>query len=900
MVKSVRPRLFRWTFRLVRLLFTTVLLITFTTPVWSLSQTEDDLWAAPLNLSHSGLTSNPALVVDSDGTAHVVWQDDTANYLYTKLEGDQWSTPEITNLNRLFRMPGVDEPRDPLQLANYTGSNPLFIAGSDQIFAFWISADGVVFTSKVSNQGFGDVAAWDSARSVTRGAASFAAAMDASGELHLAFLRLAENDPANPPGIYYTRSTQNGASWANPVLLYESAYLLRLGEGEANLSLATAGIGDTQSVYVAWDNRPRKQVFLAQSADGGISWEQPTLVAGPTPGSGSAGPFNIRVGTDQKSVVLIWQSGSPGACSQYYQYSGDFGATWADPQPMMEDRTGCAQSNQFVTGLATGQEGHLYLFTRIQNQVLLSAWSDSQWSQPQVQTVLSGFEEPEIFTQVILGCHQASLSGERIYVVGCDLGGGGDVWITSRDLGASTGFFSPAVWDQPSPVTDGNIPIEAIEVIATGDDLIHAFFSQSQDPVIYYTYWNGEVWSRTTPALELPEGESGWPAVTAGPGNELYLIVRNNKGALYFSRAISGEASAKSRWSVPMRIEGGHEGKVGSVDIAWGAGTVFVAYSIPVNEGRGIYLVHSEDKGSTWSKPVQVFNGEASGFDLVGAPSLLVAENGQLHVVWQQQSILGDGNPEPLSLHYARSEDAGITFNDAKLVVDEPVRWQAMASDHKGNLHLFWQPQDANTTVWDQVSLDGGQTWQIPQGLPDAGNSAMVISDTSGRLHFLDTDFSSLDHWLWDGNRWQTEAPLRWSTAAEQEATVGRLAGAVNQQGQLVAVLAISAVGGDATESALLYSTRMLELPPTQASNQEVPTQTLSSPTPVSATPTSEDLLVATSTLSPESTIAQSPTNRQETNGAFSPLMMALLPVALLLLIVLGSVIRRIAQMQDR
>lgn len=901
---SGMPRRFWWMFRLVSLFLTTALLITFATPVWSLSQTEDDLWDAPLNLSHSGIAFNPAMVIDSDGTVHVVWQDDIANYLYSELEDDQWSTPEITNLNRLFRIPGVNEPRDPLQLANYTGPNPLFIAGSDQIFAFWISPDGIVFTSKVQNQSFGDVAAWDSARSVARGAASFAAAVDASGESHLAFLRLAENDPANPPGIYYTRTTQNGTSWANPVLLYESAYLLRLGEGEANLSLATAGMGETQRVYVAWDNRPRKQVFVAQSADGGISWEQPTLVAGPTPGSGSAGPFNIRVGTDQTSVVLLWQTGSPGACSQYYQSSGDFGVTWTDPQPMMEDRTGCAQSNQFVTGLVTDQQGPLYLLTRIQNQVFLSAWGGSQWSQPQVQTVLSGFEEPEIFTQVILGCHQASLSGDLMYVVGCDLGGGGDVWITSRDLGSSTSFFSPAVWGQPSPVANANSQVEAIEVIATRDDLIHVFFSQRQDPVVYYSYWNGKVWSRTTPAMELPEGETGWPAVAASPSNELYLVVRNNRGTIYFSRAISGEASAKSSWSVPVRIEGEHEGKVGSVDIAWDAETIFVAYSVPVNEGRGIYLVHSKDKGSTWSKPVQVFNGEASGSDLVGAPSLLATEKGQLHIIWRQQSILGNGNPEPLSLHYARSEDAGTTFSDAKLIVDEPVRWQEIVSDHKGNLHLFWQPPGANATVWDQISLDGGRTWEIPQGLTDVGTTVTVIPDRMGRLHFLDTDLSSLDHWLWDGSRWQSETPFRWSLAAEQGVPIGLLSGAVNQQGQLVVVLAGSAVEGDATENVLLYSTRMLELPQTQASTQEAPTQSLSTPTGVPATPTSqptsEALLVATSTPSNPSTIAQNPTGRQESSGAFSPLLMALLPVALLLLIVFGSVIRRIVQMQDR
>ena len=282
--------------------------------------------------------------------------------------------------------------------------------------------------------------------------------------------------------------------------------------------------------------------------------------------------------------------------------------------------------------------------------------------------------------------------------------------------------FSRLVWSQLSPVTSDNLEMEAVELVATDDGLIHAFFSQHQDPAIYYTYWDGELWSRITPVLKLPEGEAGWPAIAAGPENELFLIAPNNQGALYFSRATSGNAVIESSWSTPTRLGIGHDGEIGSVDVAWdAAGTVYVAYSVPVNEERGIYLVQSKDHGTTWSEPLQVFNGAAAGFDLVGAPSLLTSENGFLHIIWKQQSIQGDGVPQPLSLYYTRSEDGGHTFSDAELVVEEPVAWREIVTDGKGNLHLLWQPQDTLTTVWDQVSLDGGRSWQFPQGLPDEG-----------------------------------------------------------------------------------------------------------------------------------------------------------------------------------
>ncbi|HSK65483.1 MAG TPA: hypothetical protein VK888_01035, partial [Anaerolineales bacterium] len=581
-----------WLPRLVGILLASALFIASNIPFQVLAQSSDDLWAEPLNLSHSGIAVNPALVIDSQEVIHVVWQDPLADFVYTRFDGGQWSVPETTSLNRLFSLPPPGESIDP-QLAVYTGPNPLFIAGPGQyIFAFWISPEGRLFTSSVENESFENFAAWNSGRVITTSASAFSVASDASGELHVAFIRTVE-DPANPAGIYYTRSKNNGRTWAVPVLLDGSSYLSNLGQGEANLSVATTGSEDSLRVYIAWDNRPRKQVFLAKSMDGGESWEQPALIAGPAPGSGLAGPYNIQVGVKQESIALVWQnSRSDGACTQYSQSSIDAGQTWSAPQPMLEGLLGCALTNKFVTGLGNTPGSPYYLLTETQSQTFLTAWNGRQWSQSQAQGILSGFEEPEIFSDVILGCHQASMLRNRLYIVGCDQGVGGDIWITSRDLRPNMFSFSSSAWSQPSPVTDDELTIEAVELVATGDDLIHAFFSQRQDPTIYYTSWNGEVWSRTTQVLKLQDGEAGRPAIATGPGNELFLLTHTNSGALYFNRATSGNSATRSRWSTPSRLETVHDGQIGSADLASdAAGMIYAAYSVPVNEERGIYLI---------------------------------------------------------------------------------------------------------------------------------------------------------------------------------------------------------------------------------------------------------------------------------------------------------------------
>ena len=899
LMMRIQLRQFGWMFRLVGLWFAGTLFIASITPSWALAQSTDDAWTEPLNLSHSGIAVDPAILIDSDEVGHVVWRDDFGNYVYARLDGEQWSAPERTELNSVFRLPGPNEPTDPTQLANYSGPNPLFIAGADQhVFAFWITPDGRVLSSSVENQNFDDVAAWDGGRAITREAASFAAAVDARGMLHVVYLGTVD-DPTNPDGIYYTHSEDSGRSWATPVLLYESPYLRRLGEDEANLSIATAGTQDTPHIYVAWDNQPRKQVFFAQSADGGKSWEQPTLVEGPAPDSGSTGPYSIHVGALKDSVVRVWQGGHASngllpACSQIYQSSTDAGATWSNPQPMGNDVLGCAESNEFVRGFANNPEAPLYYLSETKTQVFLTAWNGLQWSRPQAQPTLSGFEEPEIYTEVMYGCHQAALSRERMYIVGCDQGQAGDVWVTSRDLGSTTSWFKPQAWSQLSPVTTNNLEMEAVELVDTDDGLIHAFFSQHQDPAVYYTYWNGEVWSRVTPVLEVPEGQAAWPAIADGSGKELFLIARSNQGMLYFSRATSGNAAAESLWSTPTQLVTGHDGEVGSVDIAWDAAeTVYVTYSVPANEERGIYLVLSKDQGTTWSEPLQVFDGAAAGFDLVGAPSLVTSPNGALHVIWQEQSIQGDRVLQPLSLYYTRSEDGGLTFSNPAPLVEEPVAWRELVADGNGNLHLLWQPQDRITTVWDQVSQDGGHTWQYPQGLLDEGRLAAVTTDPAGKLHLLGVGPGSLGHWIWDGSRWESDAPLGLPLSSEQESPVELLAAAVNNQGKMLVVLAEPTGEGEVAQSTLFYSIRALEVPSEQSATQKVPTQTLLPSTLTPATTTPEYSSTPANTVDSAPTNSQGQTDPNQANDRTSPFTTVLLPVALLLLGVLGFVIIR-------
>jgi hypothetical protein len=344
---------------------------------------------------------------------------------------------------------------------------------------------------------------------------------------------------------------------------------------------------------------------------------------------------------------------------------------------------------------------------------------------------------------------------------------------------------------------------------------------------------------------------------------------------------------------------------VGLADIGWdAAGTVHIAYAVPTHSERGLYLVESRDQGKTWSEPLQVFAGEAASLDLVGAPTLLAGGNGARHLLWTEQSIPVAGASLPRALYYARSEDAGPTFGQPELVVEAPVTWHKLVADDQGNLHRLWQRTDLPTTIWDQVSVDGGNSWQLAQRLPAEGKAAAVTLDPAGRLHLVGWGASSLGHWLWQGDRWEAQAPLRWSLNPPGQAAAALLAAAIKLDGSLVAVMAIPA-GADDVAGQVLYTTRTLELPPGQTDGQPTaaaspPTEAPAAPTPTQAMPTVQVSATPAATVVARLVLTPAATDETSANSALTPFVMAVLPAGLLLLAVLGVAALRMVRTRAR
>ena len=858
----MKKRIFyRW---LLVFIFSGLMALILPSPRLGSAQTTTDPWSVPVNLSHSGTATDPMMLVDGDGVIHIFWHDRYDGTLYSHGDGVKWSTP----IPVTFPF-GVAQPH--------------FVADNNgRIHAFWVDEEGNLLYSFVKSVNFDDYASWEDRRIIAGGITDIAVSIDSHGRIRLVYLRNQESAEL-PAGIYYQHVNVYDFKWTWPVLLYKSPYLRGLTIDDANLDITATDIGDATWVYVAWDNRPRRQVLLARSKDGGGNWEQPVEIDKPDVNSGSNTPFDIRIGSVGKQALLIWQSGDPGSsCSQYYQTSTDDGETWTNRQVMLEGISGCASDNRFINS----SENLFILQTTFQDQIYLIAWNGTQWSEPQPQDTLNSFTDPEIFNTIDFRCRQTIYlpAQDKLIVVGCDANsipaqnnapnnrayGNGDIWLTNRILGDVNAWFPlTPVWSAPTVIASSDTAMLTPVIAADQEGGVHLFWTQSGGTSsgvsgtisatgqgIYYTRWDGERWSRAIPILTSNDGEMRQPAVTIDAKERLLLVWNGGQsGGISFSWANASRATNSTEWANPISLPISRTIASSPDIIVDTTGIIYVAYAVPVNEGRGIYLVKSQDEGKSWSGPVRVYNGIAAVWEMVDQPQISSTSDGHLYLLWKKYSLTSQNNA--LALYYAHSLNGGQSWSDATAIVEKPVVWSRIVGVGAQTVHRMWQEINSGRRIfWHQISNDNGITWNRPVSLAsfnDLLGPASLSLDPISRLNLNQFSYDTednliLQHWLWEDERWSSEKNLN---LGNQIPYIDNLISAISTKGKLVVVYPSVLIDDKSNplKNNFFYTYRSLDLigltpaPPTALTPMptEIPTitgtlETVSTPTP---TPTS-------------------------------------------------------------
>lgn len=841
-------------FRLLSLLLAvTLLLAPFSTRMTHAQSSDETAWTEPVNLSNSGLTTLPGLISDQNGIVHVVWNDNTLGAMHSQLVDGAWSQPAA------IKVP-------------FSENAPVFVDGGNYIHAFWIDRTGdTLYHSRVVAANFG-AGSWERAKVLARGVKDFKAVYQPDNSLHLVYLASLE-DSRNQAGVYYLRSTDAGVRFETAKAIYTSRYYRSVDPALANVDISVTLQDGTPAVYVVWNNPALKRVFLSTSLDGGETWAAPTEVDGPSEANATSSPYNPIVTASGSDVLMVWQANlqSGFACSQYYQYSRDGGASWSERTRMLTEFVGCAQEN---TLLKAG-EGLSLLQTIFQDEVYLVAWNGEMWSKAYRQNSLASFNDPLTNEAVVFRCRQSNIRlGETLFMVGCNDQGNEDVWITSRAIGPPESWFpSSTLWDDPVLVVESENAISSVQTVADDRGVYHTLWLQEDKTeqnvlhrAIHYVRFADNSLSQPSRILVSPDRvvEAFTVALDHSRNRLVVVWVTGTTGEIYYSWADISRATSTFEWSkavaLPVQLPLAKSPDV----LITPDGTIYVAYAIPVNEERGIYMVSSLDGGVTWEQPAPLYVVTEPDWQVIDYPKIASSGNEILHLIWRRDRIFGDASA--VGLYYARSTDRGQTWSAPQVVSNDLVHGAWQVESATNGLHRFWLTLlGQDSSFYHDASMDQGANWRLQDNLTGFGETPGLASpfiDSAGRVNFVQAVENSngnlvINHQRDNDGRWSIEDSLPLGAASidqvtsisAQELVSGRLILAYTfsqdqpEQDQLPFSLYLAAQNQQSVQSTATaaarratptpVSTPLTTMEPSQPAETSVPTESLAPPTPL-------------------------------------------------------------------
>ena len=859
--------------------YTVLCLIGLSAPV--LAQRGESGWDTPLNLSQTGSASLPSFVIDGQGVSHIFWADSIDGYIYQSGEPTALADPQIVRVP--FTFPRYQLPSD-LELGDeFFTYKPQFIVTDEEIHTFWINFEGAIRYSTVlpENMAAGEEGWSDTVLIVEDSVVLMESGVDDNGRLHLVYIQTNSTETL-VPGIYHQFSDDAGAIWSEPILIYDSTYYRDIEADGTQLSIDIAG---DSSLFVTWDERAIEQLLFTASTDGGETWQDPQVIEKrePTDPNGSLIASNISVlAVNDDTIHLSWLNGDTDdllKCHVEHQWSEDGGRNWSDVGRVFESGGGTCPAAPTLFIANTG----LLLIMNLDNGTgYLQAWDGERWSEPNPQLYLGTLQDPLTFRDVTLGCHETQITADNeLLVIGCGGDNGQDIWLLQRPLGELSDWFNlfeaTPVWSEPVSLISSQIYLLPGDVVAGADGRLHTFWSQSNDlvairrleeittevgPDIYYARLNGGEWGAPRPILSSPIGKADQLAAAADDVGRLFIAWSSGKdGGIYLSRSNAERASSATEWIEPILLPAPQT--TGSwPDILVENGHIYIAYTIPLNDDRGIYLTKSADGGNSWSEPLKVFDGEVEEWQLVGKPNLARTLDGKLHMTWTRDVPTSNST---LSLVYANSDDDGETWTEPEIITEETVIWSDIVGIGTRTVHRSWQAlSDNRVLLWHQVSFDSGTSWSQPVRVSnpsmDSGPAALVLgtNQTPHLLQLAQTVEAELFllEWFWDGSLWQPGEELELSPRMIGADALSAVRLPSNELGVLYGTLIIDPETTD-IEDNLIYTSRVLD-------DSDVEATPLPSLTP---TPTATATLTPEPTMEPTPTLDFSPPNGTQAGG---------------------------------
>lgn len=271
-------------------------------------------------------------------------------------------------------------------------------------------------------------------------------ACDRSGSQYDGNLYVAWTKFAASTGIHVVRSTTQGQSWDDPVLISDNS----------GVQWPVPAVGPNGEVYVAWVKYYTESIRFDKSLDGGLTWGDDVIVQPTSFASASINPdllifafpamdVDITEGTNRGNIYIAYTDDWYGDTDIFFTGSRNGGLNWSSPIRVNDDDVGNG-ADQFHPWLVCDENGTLHLiFYDRRNDVPQNLYMDLYYT----YSVDAGmtWSPNERITEVSSNpAHDSLDSGLIGEYNGLAVAGGviHPVWTDTRDLNQDT---YTAVWD---------------------------------------------------------------------------------------------------------------------------------------------------------------------------------------------------------------------------------------------------------------------------------------------------------------------------------------------------------------------------------------------------------------------------------------------------------------------
>jgi len=339
-------------------------------------------WSTPFRLSNEqNKASEATLVTDQYGFVHAFWAEtleDTRNLImYARFDGQTWSIPIDLYVSGPFTAIG--------NISAVVDKNGLLHAVWSQGFA------GPSFYTFAPANNAANAQNWEKPLPIQIPSDRVHLQIDSKGVFHLLYVKFVGTNQ----GVYYIRSTDQGATWTSNVYL-DPDILPDYGPRALIFK-----VDETDGLHASWYYVPRNAgggdwVRYIHSLDGGETWSKPFTIVKDENQSGllqTPGPVMAIHG---KTVLIVWAAGD-NFLYRYYRYSKDSGQTWSSALRFFGDLDG-----QAFDGMAVDGEGRFHFFAQLRfpQGIYHGYWDQEQWTLPSMIYLIRSNSDDEIGSRV--------------------------------------------------------------------------------------------------------------------------------------------------------------------------------------------------------------------------------------------------------------------------------------------------------------------------------------------------------------------------------------------------------------------------------------------------------------------------------------------------------------------